>query len=63
MSTQKITSSARKMEGYSLARERDRAALEIAEREGCSFFESYTKVLDGTATIPPLPSASQSLPA
>jgi hypothetical protein len=46
MSTQKITSSGRKLEAYSQARERDRAALEIAEREGCSFFEAYLRGLE-----------------
>jgi hypothetical protein len=50
MSAQKITSSSRKLEAYSLARERDRAALEIAEREGCSFFEAYLQDLDTRPT-------------
>lgn len=52
MSAQRITSSNRKLEGFALARERDRAALEIAEREGCSFFEAYARTLDAKNQSP-----------
>lgn len=63
MSAQKITSSARKLEAYTLAQQRDRAALEIAEREGCSFFEAYLRRINDTANDPAFSAPSRGNPA
>ena len=46
MSAQAITKSQEKLAVWAEARERDRRAVQIMERDGCSFSEAYLRVLN-----------------